>query len=97
MDVRAEEIGHLRAQESGDDGRRGLARPQSEVVARTRDRHAKQVSVPGQTLHHCRHDHGKNLCGSGPLGELADVEEICAIVGAEGPVVVLDMLAWRLS
>ena len=88
LGVGREVLGHVVAQVGGHDGRRRLAGAEAEVVARRRDRHAHEVAVLVDGADDGGHDRREGIITSS-LGDLADVEQIDAVVRADGPVVVL--------
>ena len=79
---------HVVAQVGGHDGRRRLAGAEAEVVARRRDRHAHEVAVLVDGRDDGGHDRREGIITSS-LRDLADVEEVDAVVRADRPVVVL--------
>ena len=84
-----EEVGECLAQVGGDDGGRGLHGAEAEVVAGRRDGHAQQVGVHVDGADDRGHEHGEDLLRSRRRGQLLGVEEVDAVGGAEGEVVVL--------
>ena len=87
LGVGREVLGHVVAQVGGHDGRRRLAGAEAEVVARRRDRHAHQIAVLVDGRDDGGHDRGERVVARG-LRDLADVEEVDAVVRADRPVVV---------
>jgi hypothetical protein len=84
-----EEAGEVLSQVRRDDGGRGLARAEAEVVAGARDGAAEEVAVAVDSVDNGGDDgweDGRVARGGGDLG---GVEEVDAVGGAEGPVVVL--------
>mmetsp|Transcript_13972 Transcript_13972/g.25270 ORF Transcript_13972/g.25270 Transcript_13972/m.25270 type:complete len:322 (+) Transcript_13972:887-1852(+) len=87
LEVRQVE-GHVVAEVGGDDGGRGLAGAQSEVVPRTGDGHAHQISVLVHGGDDGRHDHREGGGVARGLVDLGGVKHHDPVLGGETPVIV---------
>mmetsp|Transcript_42136 Transcript_42136/g.103897 ORF Transcript_42136/g.103897 Transcript_42136/m.103897 type:complete len:704 (-) Transcript_42136:81-2192(-) len=87
--VRLKVLGEVVAEVGADDGGGGLARAETEVVARRSNGGAHQVAVLVDSRHDGGHDDGEDLSRARSLRHLCDVEEVGAACRADAPVVVL--------
>ena len=88
LGVGREVLGHVVAEVGRDDRRRRLAGTEPEVVTRRANSHSHQIAVLVNGRDDGGHDRGEGIITSS-LRDLADVEEVDAVVRADRPVVVL--------
>mmetsp|Transcript_51832 Transcript_51832/g.155565 ORF Transcript_51832/g.155565 Transcript_51832/m.155565 type:complete len:661 (+) Transcript_51832:433-2415(+) len=81
--------GHVVAEVHGNNGGGRLARSESEVVSGGGDGHAHEVAVLVDGSGDGGHDDGEGVVVPGGLVDILGIEELNAVGGGEGPVVVL--------
>mmetsp|Transcript_4807 Transcript_4807/g.14022 ORF Transcript_4807/g.14022 Transcript_4807/m.14022 type:complete len:556 (+) Transcript_4807:87-1754(+) len=82
-------VGHIVTQVSGDNGGRGLAGTQTEVISRGGNGHAHQVTVFIDSGDNSSHDDREGNVVSSGLEDGIGAEDLDTVTGGDGPVIVL--------